>query len=59
MENKGLVKNKCLYKCFDIISQKWYYTHAFSLAQANVLLRNQMLAVNGRYNYTQLQKVIK
>jgi len=51
--------NKSLYKCFDIISQKWYYTHAFSLQQANVLLRNQILAVNGKYNYTQLQKVIK
>jgi len=50
---------KSLYKCWDIPSQKWYYTRAYSLSQAEVRLRNQILSANGRYKYEQLQKVIK
>ena len=53
------MKAKSLFKAFDTISQKWYYTHAYSLQQADVLIRKQILAVNGKYNYQQLQKVIK
>jgi len=53
------LKVKHLFKCFDIPSQHWYFCYAYSKAQAEVLLRNQILAVNGKYNYQQLQEVKK
>lgn len=53
------MKTKSLYKCWDIPSQHWYFAYAYSLSQADCLLRKQILSANGRYNYNQLQKVIK
>lgn len=44
---------KNLYFVFDRYLQRKLYCYAFSIAQANSLLRNQALAINGKWNFTQ------
>lgn len=47
---------KTLYKGFDLYSQSWYFVYAYSIAQAEVFIRNQILKRNGKYNIVKIMK---
>lgn len=45
--------NKDRYSVFDKYLQRKLCCYAYSIAQANTLLRNQALAINGKWNFIQ------
>lgn len=50
---------KHTYRVFDYLLQSWVYCQAYSLPQAKVLLRNQVLAKIGKYAFNSEIQLVK
>jgi hypothetical protein len=56
MESKDM---KHLYRVHDYFLQDWVYCYAYSLPQAKVLLRNQILRKIGKYAFNSNIEIVK